>query len=65
MGNYMPVDKKENLLRLQTLLVFLILNRMAKTKLAILSFLCYGEIVKNSNAQKVAVQPFESQQALV
>ena len=44
----MPVCKRDNLSRLQTLLVFLILNGMAKTKLAILSFLHCGEIVKNS-----------------
>ena len=40
----MAVGKKDYLSRLQTLLVFLILNGMAKTKLAILPFLCCGEI---------------------
>ena len=42
----MSVGKEDYLLRLQTLLVFLILNGMAKTKLEILPFLCCGEIVK-------------------
>ena len=45
----MSVGKRDYFLRLQTLLVFLILNGVAKTKLAILPFLCCGEIVKNSN----------------
>ena len=40
--------KRDYLSRLQTLLVILILNSMAKTKLAVLPFLCCGEIVKNS-----------------
>ena len=44
----MSVGKQGYLLRLQTLLVFLILNGMAKMKLDILPFLCCGEIVKNS-----------------
>ena len=44
----MSVGNRDYLSRLQTLLVFSILNGMAKTKLAILSFLCCGEIVKNS-----------------
>ena len=42
----MSVGKRYYLLRLQTSLVFLILNGMAKTKLAILPFLCCGEIMK-------------------
>ena len=46
----MSVGKRDYYLsRLQTLLVFLILNGMAKRQLAILSLLCFGEIVKNSN----------------
>ena len=45
----MSVGKRDYLSRLQTLLVFLILNGIAKTKLAILAFLDCGEIVKNSN----------------
>ena len=45
----MSVGKRDNLLKLQTLLVFLILNSMVKMKLAILPFLCCGEIVKNSD----------------
>ena len=44
----MSVGKRDYLSRFQTLLVFLILNGMAKTKLAMLSFLCSEEIVKNS-----------------
>ena len=40
--------KGDYLSRLQTLLVILILNGMAKTKLTVLPFLCCGEIVKNS-----------------
>ena len=44
----MSVSKWDCLLRLQTLLVFLILNDTAKTKLAALSFLECGEILKNS-----------------
>ena len=43
------VSKREFLSRLQTLLAFLILNGMAKMKLAILPFLCCGQIVKNSS----------------
>ena len=34
--------------KVQTSLVFLILNGMAKAKMAILPFFCCGEIVKNS-----------------
>ena len=45
----MLVGKRDNLSRLQTLLVFFILNGMAKTTLVILLFLCSGEIVKNSS----------------
>ena len=48
----MSVGKMEYLSRLQTLLVLLILNGTAKTKLAILAFLCCGEIVKNSKVFK-------------
>ena len=44
----MSVGKRDYFLRLQTLLVFLILNGVAKTKLAILPFLCCAEVVKNS-----------------
>ena len=44
----MSVVKRDYLSRLQTLLVFLILNAMIETKSAILPFLCCGEIVKNS-----------------
>ena len=44
----MSVGKRDYLSRLQTLLIFLILNGTAKTKLAILPFLCCEEIVKNS-----------------
>ena len=45
----MSVVKRDYISRLQTLLVFLILNGTAKTKLAILAFLYCGQIVKNSN----------------
>ena len=44
----MSVGNRDYLPRLQTLLVFLILNGMAKTKLAILPFLSCGEIMKNA-----------------
>ena len=44
----MSVGKRDYLSRLQTLLLFLILNGIAKTKFAIWAFLCCGEIVKNS-----------------
>ena len=40
--------KGDYISRLWTLLVFFILNGMAKRKLAILSFLCCGEIVKKT-----------------
>ena len=43
----MSFGKRDYLPRLQTLLFILILNGMAKTKFAILPFLCCGEIVKN------------------
>ena len=43
----MSGGKRDYLLRLQTLLVFIILNGMAKMKLAILPFLSCGVIVKN------------------
>ena len=45
----MSVGKRDYLSRLQTLLVFIILNGTAKTKLAKLAFLQCEEIVKNSN----------------
>ena len=45
----MLAGKAGYLLRLQTLLVFLILNGKAKMKLVILPFLCCREIVKNSS----------------
>ena len=48
----MSVGKRDYLLRLQTLLVFSILNGTSKTKLAILAFLCYGEIMKSPSGQK-------------
>ena len=44
----MSVGKRDCNSRLQTLLFFLILNGKAKTKSAILPFMCCGEIVKNS-----------------
>ena len=44
----MSVGKRDNLTRFQTLLIFLIVNGMIKTKLAILPILCCEEIVKNS-----------------
>ena len=44
----MSDDKKDYLLMLQTLLVFLILNGTAKTNLAVLALFYCGEIVKNS-----------------
>ena len=44
----MSVGKRDYLSRSQILWIFLILNSMAKTKLAQLVFLCCGEIVKNS-----------------
>ena len=42
----MSVDKSDYLSRLQTLLVYLIVNGAAKTKSAKLSFLYFGEIMK-------------------
>ena len=45
----MSVGKRDYFSRLQTLLVFLVLNGMAKTKLAVLPFFCCGEIGKNSS----------------
>ena len=42
----MPVNKRDNLSKLQTLSVFLILDGTAKTKLAILEFLHCGEMAK-------------------
>ena len=50
----MSVSKRDYLCKLQILLVFLILNDMAKTKLAILPFLCCREIVKNSSGSTYA-----------
>ena len=44
----MSDDKRAYISRSQMLLVFLILNNRAKTKLAILAFLYCGGIVKNS-----------------
>ena len=44
----MLVGKRDYLSRLQTLLVFLILNGTAKEKLAMLAFLQCKDIVKNS-----------------
>ena len=44
----MSVSKWDCLSRLHNLLVFLILNDTAKTKLAVLSLLECGEILKNS-----------------
>ena len=43
----MSLGKRDYLSRLQTLLLFFNLNDTAKTKLAIISFLYCGEIVKN------------------
>ena len=48
----MLVNVKLDVSWLQTLLVFLFLNGMAKMKLAILPFLCCGEIMKNSIGQE-------------
>ena len=45
----MSVGERDYLSRVQTLLVFLILNGVAKMKLAILLFLCSGAIMKNSS----------------
>ena len=53
----MLVGKRDYLSRLQTLLVFLILNGTAKEKLAMLAFLQCKDIVKNSI---VAEQAFTS-----
>ena len=56
----MSVGKMDYLSRLQTLLVFLILIGLAKTKLAILPFLYCGEIVKTPIAQKANfMKPFK------
>ena len=44
----MSVSKWDCLSRLHTLLVFLILNDTAKTKLVVLSLLECGQILKNS-----------------
>ena len=49
----MSFGKSHYLSRLQTLLVFIILNGMAKTKLAIL---CCREIVKNSMGDSVQIR---------
>ena len=54
----MSVGKKFHLSRLQSLLVFRILNCMAKTKLAILPLSCCDEIVKNFNGQFAPVDKF-------
>ena len=52
----MSVVKGHYISRLQTLLVFLILNGTAKMKLAILAFLYCGEIVKNSTSTVVGIK---------
>ena len=52
----MSVGKTDYLSRLQILLVFLILNGMAKRKLAILPFLCCGEIMKNRMLTECSTQ---------
>ena len=52
----MPGGKGHYISRLQTLLVFLILNGTAKMKLAILAFLYCGEIVKNSSSTVVGIE---------
>ena len=44
----MSFGKRNYLLSIQTLLVFLIVNGTSKTKLAILVFLCCGEILRYS-----------------
>ena len=44
----MSAGKRDYLSMLWTSLVFLIMNSMAKTKLAILPFVCFSEIGKNS-----------------
>ena len=49
----MSAGERDQLSRLHTLLVFLIFNGTAKTKLAILAFLCCREIVINSNVSLV------------
>ena len=49
----MSVVERDYISRLQTLLVFSILNGTAKTKLAILAFLYCGQIVKNSNETRL------------
>ena len=46
----MSVSKRDNLLRLQTLYFFF------KTKLAILPFLCSGEVVKKSNGGLLSLE---------
>ena len=59
----MLAGKVGYLSKLQTLLVFLILNGRAKMKLVILPFLCCGEIVKNSNVfDKNSLSTDEQQQ---
>ena len=52
----MSVAWEVYLSRLQTLLVFLILNGMAEMKLALLPFLCCREVVKNSNSAQIKVK---------
>ena len=54
----MSVSKGHYISRLQTLLVFLILNGTAKMKLAILPFLYCGEIVKNSTSTAVGIKNY-------
>ena len=50
----MSVDTRHHISRLQTSLVLLISNDTAKTKLAILLFLYWGEIMKNWKQRKYA-----------
>ena len=49
----MSFGKRDYLLWLESLLVFLILNGTTKRKLEILAFLCCGEIVKNPIVERV------------
>ena len=51
----MSVGKRHYISRLQTLLVFSLLNGIAKTKLAVLAYLYCGEIMKNSNKETFIV----------
>ena len=60
----MSVGESDSMTRLQTLLLILILNGTAKTKLAILA-LCCGEIVKNSIWDSDHIDITETNHALV